>query len=117
MAGELSIGPELVRHGGSKFFDNLGLLHHSSLESAAHLVRYGEAAFGVGALAVGTQVLSGGLRAGLGNPLAIETGVHLVSHAAAAVPHIVIGMAVVEAGFWTGAAMNAGISVLDGSCD
>jgi hypothetical protein len=100
----------------TKFRDNLDLLNHSAIAGAAHALHYAEAAAATTALLLGTQVLSEGLRAGVRNPLAIETGVTLVSHAAARVPHIVGGVAVFEGGLVLGAALNAGAAVVTGSC-
>jgi hypothetical protein len=92
----------------------MGLLNQSSLAGVAHLAHYGEAVVGGAALVVGTQALSTGLQAG--NPLVIEAGVHLVSHAAATVPHVLVGVFVVEAGFAVGSFINAAGSVAGGSC-
>jgi len=99
---------------GSKFSDNLGLLHESALAGAAHVFHAGEAAVGTVALVAGAQALSTGLQGS--SPFVIETGVELAKYAATRVPHIVVGMAVVEAGFWVGSGFNAGYSVLSGSC-
>ena len=52
----------------------------------------------------------------MASPVIIGTGTHLVAHAAETVPHIPIGMGVVEAGFATGSFINAGLSYLGGSC-
>jgi RHS repeat-associated protein len=100
----------------SRFFDNLSLLHHSVYEKAVHVLHYGEAALGGASLVVGTQVLSAGLRAGTSNPLALQTGAHLLVHAASAVPHMVAGTLVAEGFFLLGSAANAGGGFISGSC-
>jgi len=92
------------------------LLHSGAAEGIADLFDYTEGVVGVGALAVGTQVVGQGLRAGGRNPEVIETGVKLVNVAATRVPHAIFLAMGIEGGLALGSAADATRAAAHGSC-